>query len=272
MRILGLVGSPRRLGNCEVFIKEVFSNLPPGHTLRLIRMPSLRVLPCTACYGCVLDNPCPRRDDDMEFLLEEIASADALLIASPVYYLGAHSIYKQVLDRGFLFFPYLRRTFGKPCVLVSMYGMPGRVGASSHTLRTLASFLGLDIKANMEIEAALPGEVLAGKAGREQAKKAARLLLSGRKGPGGGGCPFCGCEIVRMEKEGFRCALCHGRFVVDGTGRPRKIEGGPIFGDPDHMLRHKAWLRGMKDRFLESRKENLRRVIHLKDVGTWIRD
>lgn len=271
MRILGLVGSPRRMGNCEVFIKEVFTNLPGQHSLRLIRMPSLRILPCTACYNCVFDNPCPRQDD-MAFLLEEIASADALLISSPVYFLGAHSIYKQVLDRGFLFFPYLRRTFGKPCVLVSMYGMPGRVGASSHTLRTLASFLGLTIKENMEIKAALPGEVLGGKANKVQAKKAARLLLSGRTSPRGHGCPFCGCEIVRMEAKGFRCALCHGRFTVDGEGKREKIAEGPIFGGLTHRLRHKAWLRGMKERFLESRKENLRRVLHLKEVGTWVKD
>lgn len=101
--ILGLVGSPRKLGNCELMIKEISQNVAEEHTLELIRMPSLDIRPCNACYRCVMDGECPNKDD-MAFLLGRIAEADALIIASPVYFLGAHSIFKRVLDRGFLFY------------------------------------------------------------------------------------------------------------------------------------------------------------------------
>ena len=39
--VLGLVGSPRKLGNCEVFVKEISNQLAVRHRLKLIRLPAL---------------------------------------------------------------------------------------------------------------------------------------------------------------------------------------------------------------------------------------
>ena len=99
--ILGFVGSPRKLGNCELIVKEIYNHIKETHTLELIRMPSLDIKPCSACYRCVMGGECPNQDD-MAFVLDRIAAADAFVIASPVYFLGAHSIFKRILDRGFL--------------------------------------------------------------------------------------------------------------------------------------------------------------------------
>ena len=96
----------------------------------------------------------------MKFLLHEITAADAVIIASPVYYLGANSIIKKILDRGFLFFTVLRQTYGKPCILVNFYGIKDRIGVAPQMLETMAVMLGLDIKASLSIQAALPGEAV----------------------------------------------------------------------------------------------------------------
>lgn len=268
--ILGLVGSPRKLGNCEVFIKEIARSIPGNCSLKLIRVPSLKIEPCLACYGCVMDQPCPLKDS-MEPFLHQISEADAIIVASPVYYLGAHSTFKRILDRGFLFYTVLEKTYGKPCALINFYGMKNRVGVSPHTLMSIASFLGLDIKANMNIRSALPGEVLTDPRNREWAKKIARALFVAKKVKARRGCPFCGCEIVRMEKTRFTCALCHGTFRIDNEGKRVKVKDGGIFGLPDHMLLHKVWLRGMKEQFLAKRKEILRLSLPYKEDGEWIR-
>ncbi|MBP1745921.1 MAG: NADPH-dependent reductase, partial [Deltaproteobacteria bacterium] len=75
--VLGLIGSPRKLGNCEVFVKEIARSIPGNCHLKLIRIPSLTIELCRACYGCVMDQPCPHKDD-MEPLLQQILKADAI--------------------------------------------------------------------------------------------------------------------------------------------------------------------------------------------------
>ena len=268
--ILGLIGSPRRLGNCEVMAKEIFGRARKGYALTLIRMPSLDIRPCEACYACVMGKACPKAGDDMNFLLDSLAHADAYIMASPVYFLGAHSIFKRVLDRGFLLYNVLEKTYGKPCVLLNLYGMGDRLGAAPHSLRTLASFLGLDIRAEVNIKAALPGEVLLDKDTAKQAESLARRLLSERPTRQRGGCPFCGCDIVRMEEKRFVCTVCHGKFRISPSGRVVRLEGGEIFGTPEHMLLHRGWLTGMKEEFLKRRKDILRITLPYKDVGEWI--
>ncbi|MCX5812712.1 MAG: flavodoxin family protein [Proteobacteria bacterium] len=268
--VLGLVGSPRRLGNCEVFIKEISNQLNVNHRLKLIRLPALNILPCNACYGCIMDKPCPN-EDDMAFLLSQIVEADAIIMASPIYYLGAHSIFKRILDRGFLFFTVLEKTYGKPCILINTYGIEGRIGAAPHALMTFAAFLGLDIKASINIRAALPGEILMSEEGRQKAGMLAEVLSSDKRMKNEDGCPFCGCEIVRMEQGKFICALCHGYFVIDNQGKTIKIKDGGVLGTVEHMLKHKEWLRGMKDRFLQNKKEIVKTIAGYKDIGEWIK-
>ncbi|HOV89207.1 MAG TPA: flavodoxin family protein [Syntrophorhabdaceae bacterium] len=267
--ILGLVGSPRRFGNCEVYIKEISSYMGFDHKLELIRLPELNIMPCQACYGCIMDNPCPH-NDDMERLLGYIEKADGIIIATPVYYLGAHSIFKRILDRGFLFYRYLERTFGKPCILINIYGIKDRVGVSSQALMVFASFLGLTIKANVYLKAALPGEVFFNKTYHKKARKLAEIMFSERKDMDRNGCPFCGCDIIRMKKDHFVCTLCHGKFKIDENRNPLKIKEGGIFGTPEHMFLHKKWLAGMKKQFLASRKEILRALTPLKNMGEWV--
>ena len=268
-QILGLVGSPRKLGNCEVFIKEISANIDIPHELRLIRLPALNILPCSACYACIMGNPCPHKDD-MNFLLESIAKSDAVIIATPVYYLGAHSIFKRILDRGFLLYSYIEKTHKKPCILINFYGIEERIGVSAQTLMTLAGFLCLDIKETANIMAALPGEILLDTKGRHKAKRLAKRLFVDDKTPNESGCPFCGCDIVRMEEKEFVCALCHGHFFINNKNERIKIKDGGIFGPPEHMFLHREWLKGMKNRFLEKRKEIIRGTLPYKNIGIWI--
>ena len=47
MRILGLVASPRRLGNSEILVKEIMSVLPAEWPKEMIRLPDLNIKNCT---------------------------------------------------------------------------------------------------------------------------------------------------------------------------------------------------------------------------------
>jgi len=268
--VLGLIGSSRRLGNCEIFVKEIGRNLPPDYQLHLIRLPDLTILPCRACYGCIMGNPCPH-NDDMQFLLSSIVKAEAVVIASPVYFLGAHSIVKRIMDRAFLFYDVLAHTYGKPCILINIFGITNRIGIASQNLMSFAIFLGMSVKASVTIRASLPGEIIMRKKNIEKAVQLAKAIFSKRKIYSKYGCPFCGCEVVRIEKKRFVCGVCQGHFIIDDEGRRLKIREGGIVDSLSHMLHHREVLKGYKQQFLEKRKEIFKKTMPYKDIGEWIK-
>ncbi len=269
-RVLALIASPRTLGNCETFAKEISRRIPEEHTLRLVRLTSLNIRPCRACYGCVMGNPCPE-EDDMQFLLGEIAAADAVILASPVYYLGANAIVKSICDRGFLFFDILEKTYRKPIVLLSLFGIPERIGMAPQMLETFAMFLGMSVKASLAVKAALPGEALMDKENLAVADRLGRIFFSPDFMRPHHACPFCGSRIVRITEDGFICTVCHGSFTIGPDGSFVKGREGGITGPPEHMLLHRAWLRGMKKRFQENKKKIIQTIAGYKNDGEWIK-
>lgn len=178
---------------------------------------------------------------------------------------------KALLDRAFAFFSSLDGVARKPCLLVNTYGMKDRIGVSPQALLTLASFLGLEVKASVNLQAALPGEWLATKTRKETAARLGKLLFAQKVGrKGSRACPFCGNDIVRMRKEDFLCTLCHGSFYLDGQGGAVKGQPGWDVGSMEFVRSHREWLKGMKERFLATRKELLALSLPYKDVGTWV--
>ena len=104
-------------------------------------------------------------------------------------------------------------------MLVNMYGMKERIGVSPQALLTLASFLGLEVKASVNLRAALPGEWLASKIRKEAAARLGRVLF-GKKGRGRrvGRAPFAGMTSCASEKRTSVSTFCHAPFVWTGGG------------------------------------------------------
>ncbi len=138
-------------------------------------------------------------------------------------------------------------------------------------LESFAAFLGLDVKASVSMRAALPGEICMKKANLEQARRLAGLMFSAKRLKKSYGCPFCGCEIIRCTKNGFVCTLCHSYFTADPAGGFKKTKDGGVFGTKEHLLRHRAWLQGMKKKFLAKKREIVAIAAEYKDVGQWIK-
>lgn len=270
-RILAIIGSQRKLGNCELFVKEIAKHIVPDHELNLVRLPALNILPCNGCYRCLDEGLC-RQKDDVSFVLEHVASANAVIIASPVYFLGAHGSIKNLLDRGLSFFPFLERMQGKPCILVNSYGFKNMIGTAPQPLLVLASVLGLEIKASVSILAALPGEILTNKSNLRIAEKLGKLLFEGKKlSRKGQACPFCGNDIVQMKRNNFVCTLCHGIFRIDERGRTIREEQGWDMGNIESTRKHREWLKGMKAQFITRRKDFARLATPYKTIGKWLK-
>lgn len=101
MYVLGLQGSPRLKGNTnfllDAFLEEIAGR---GAITEKIHAAGINAEPCTGCGYCEKKGVCAIADDDMSnriyFLLRR---ADAVVLASPVYFYSFPARIKAVIDR-----------------------------------------------------------------------------------------------------------------------------------------------------------------------------
>ena len=123
--LLGIVASPRRLGNSEIFIKELYRQLRGVWESKLIRLSELNLRPCQGCYRCLFEEMKCIQQDDLNLILEALAQSDAYVVAAPTYFLGANATLKLLLDRGLSFYAHFDKLWGKPAVGVGIAGTGG---------------------------------------------------------------------------------------------------------------------------------------------------
>lgn len=88
MNILVLNGSPRKKGNTASLLAAFKEGAESqGHNVEIIAVGNLKLNGCLACEYCHTkgDGKCIQQDD-MQPLYPKLASADMVVLASPVYY------------------------------------------------------------------------------------------------------------------------------------------------------------------------------------------
>jgi len=97
MKIVGINGSPRKKGNTQVLLKIAMKS-SKINDIELIHLSDYKILPCDGCGVCWETKKCPI-DDDLEKVLGEIVSCDAIIIGSPAYYGTVSAQMKAFIDR-----------------------------------------------------------------------------------------------------------------------------------------------------------------------------
>ncbi|MEK6779157.1 MAG: flavodoxin family protein [Candidatus Deferrimicrobiota bacterium] len=251
-RVLGVIGSPRRMGNCELTVKEIAARLPEPAELSMVRLAEKDIRPCKACYRC-LTGECPH-GDDFGAVLSAIASADGVIVAAPVYLLGAHSSLQRFLDRGLQFWKHLDALMGKPSVGAALAGVRDGEGASLLGVENFIRGMGMSVKGRAVIHAALPGEVLLSEEGRAAAARLAGALFApGTPKPGTPSCTRCGGTYFEFRGgDRVYCLLCGAGGTVAGGGDGVRLETEPpahSWRGPEARKAHGEWLIGMKERY-----------------------
>lgn len=275
--LIGLLGSPRKHGNCELFTKEIFSQMGSGWELRLVRLPEFDIRPCRACYRCLFGDMRCSQDDDFLPVLDALADADAAVIAAPVYLLAANAGLKRFLDRGLQFYAFIDRLWGKPAVGVVVGGIEGMEGCAKLNVESFIKLTMGDLRGAAVVYGALPGETLLSEANRRVAARLAENLLnpSGVMETDVPVCPLCGGDTFRFLPDGMvRCMLCSGSGTYgwsEGRLQFKILPGAhPLFSSREDALRHAEWLRGMKEKYLARRKELKEVTTKYLGIGTWI--
>ena len=98
-KILILSGSPRKGGNSDILCDEFMRGAQDaGHTVEKIFIRDQKIGYCNACYACRESGVCVLKDG-MQEVLEKMAWADVIVMASPVYFYSIDAQMKAVIDR-----------------------------------------------------------------------------------------------------------------------------------------------------------------------------
>lgn len=265
MKILGLVGSSRSLGNTELLVTEVAkAALATNEQLqvRMLRLTDLRLEYCTGCMQCAFEEggPCPL-DDDMEFLLAEYQAADAVILGAPAYTLLPPAPIKLIADRLIMYLARSNWGAAKPAVTVGIAGLPTWSEMLLPLLNCTVLSQGYYLVDSLLAYGAGPGAVLLDPRNVEHAQAAGRrlgrALLGEQHQPdfGPGRCSVCGADFFRIIESGVECPLCLAR------GR---LENGVAVFEPlpshrwqaDALRRHfTEWIQGTGPAYIEQRHE-----------------
>ncbi|MCS7130281.1 MAG: flavodoxin family protein [Archaeoglobaceae archaeon] len=99
MKAIGILGSPRREGNCSKMLTACLEELSTaGFETDLIYLQEKKIRYCLGCGTCLSEGECLLKDEMIE-LREELRKANALILASPVYFFNVSAQMKCFIDR-----------------------------------------------------------------------------------------------------------------------------------------------------------------------------
>lgn len=143
-RVLVISSSPRKNGNSDLLCHAFAAAArEAGNDVEEVALRDLDVRSCRACYACFGTGSCVQ-GDDMAELLGKIDAADALVVASPTYFLTMCGPLKVMIDR---LLPKWRDLGGKDVYLV-VTGHDGRTGLAraADDLRAIFENLGDSVR------------------------------------------------------------------------------------------------------------------------------
>lgn len=258
-KILGIIASPRKLGNCEIMAKEISEQILIPHELQLLRLQDFKILPCRGCYQCLYKTGHCVIDDDLSTVLEAVVNADAIIVSAPTYFLGVNASIKCLLDRGLSFYAHIDQLWKKPAVGVVIAGIEGKEGYSRLAIQSFLKMIFSDDKYTRVVYGALPGEVFMNPKNKQAAADLASALFGSPVEEKGPCCPLCGGDTFRFfDNHRIRCMLCSNSGTLTITsGFPTFTmtkSYHEFFSSKADALKHREWLLGMKSRFVEQKK------------------
>lgn len=99
MKIVGINGSPRLGGNADILLDKALEGARSiGAETEKIVLNTLKITPCQECENLKDDGSCII-EDDMQDLYRKILEADAIIVASPVFFGSVTAQTKIMIDR-----------------------------------------------------------------------------------------------------------------------------------------------------------------------------
>jgi len=167
MKVLGIVGSRRKLGNNEVLVKEALNGArSEGASIQIISLFDLYIEECNGCMACMLKQAPCRLKDDRDWLFQQMDKSDSLIIAAPSYHGWVPGIISTIQYRvafpGYRHFDIFKTDKGinRKAVTLSASGGVAIAGNVIPALNVFVHRLGFEPLASFLAGSQGPGEVL----------------------------------------------------------------------------------------------------------------
>jgi len=160
MKVLGLVGSPRRGGNTDLLVSAVLYGAGAcGHEIEKLFLYDVDILSCVDCRGCKKGAFQCVLKDGMKQLYPKLEAADVIVFGTPLYWYGPTAKMKLMVDR---LRPCIasKKLKGKKVVLI----VPSEEGAKAcsplvEMFEQSFKYLGLEFAGKILAKASEKGEV-----------------------------------------------------------------------------------------------------------------
>ena len=98
-QVVIISGSPRKGGNSDTLCQEFQKGCEEaGNHVAKINLRDKQISFCTACYACKKLGHCVQKDD-APAIMQEMAKADVIVLATPVYFYSMAGQVKTLIDR-----------------------------------------------------------------------------------------------------------------------------------------------------------------------------
>ncbi|GFP19015.1 hypothetical protein HKBW3S03_00519 [Candidatus Hakubella thermalkaliphila] len=99
IKVLGIAASPRRGGNTDILLDRVLEGAASrGAEVEKVVLRGFNIEPCRECNSCQKTGQCVV-EDDMQLLYSKIEEANALILASPIFFMSVSAYAKAFIER-----------------------------------------------------------------------------------------------------------------------------------------------------------------------------
>ena len=176
MKILALIGSPRKGGNTDLLVDQILKGpKTKGHATEKLYLYKYKITPCIDCRNCKKGDHVCTIKDGMQQIYPKMMEADLIIFGTPIYYYGPTGQMKLLFDR--------MRPYGATGTLKGKKGVivaPSAEGAKCcgpliKMFRMSFDYLGVEFAGKILGTAYEKGEILQDK---QEMKKAYKLGMS----------------------------------------------------------------------------------------------
>ncbi len=160
MKILALIGSPRKGSNTDILVDEILKgSKKAGHTHKKLYLYDYKISPCIDCRACKKGKyVCPIKDG-MKQISPKMEEADLIIFGTPNYWYGPSATMKLLVDR---MRPFVanRKMKGKRWILVAPAAEGPRVcGPLVQMFKLSFDYLGMRFAGKVLAKAFEKGEI-----------------------------------------------------------------------------------------------------------------
>lgn len=166
MKILALVGSPRKGGNTDLLVDQILQGAKAGaqiqaqgHSADKLYLYDYDILPCIDCRGCKRGDLACKLEDGMAEIYPRLEAADIIIFGTPIYWYGPTAKMKLLIDRLRPFIASGKLKGKRGIAVVPSEEGPGCCGPLVEMFRMSFEYLGMTTAGNILASAYEKGEI-----------------------------------------------------------------------------------------------------------------